>query len=113
MKHYIYILTDSSRKTLQVGITHDLSYTIDFCKALYSLYFDSHKRCSRLVYFEEMLTKNQALKRFEEISGFTRTQQERIIRSSNADWRDLSLLSGFEFLAAATGFDRQKQVFAS
>jgi|SRR5690606_11710491 len=113
MKHYIYILTDTNRKTLQVGITHDLSYTMSYCKEMYSLYFDSHKRCSRLVFFEEMPTRQQALQRFEEISKFTRTQQERIIRSGNADWRDLTLQSGFEFLSGTGGFDYQKQVFAS
>ena len=113
MKQYIYILTDSNRKALKVGLTHDLNYTMYYCKEMYSLYFDSHKKCSRLVYFEEVLTKEQALKRFQEISEFTRPQQERIIRSVNTDWRDLSLQSGYEFAAAGERFEYQKQVFAS
>jgi len=111
MKQFIYILTDSNRKNLHVGLTHDLSYTMKYCKEFQSLFFDSHKRVSRLVYFEEIVTVEKALKRLQEISKFTRSQKERMIRLINTNWNDLSISSDINLESLNNNY--QKQAYAS
>jgi|SRR5690606_18630076 len=113
MKQFVYILTDSNRKNLHVGLTHDLKYTMNYYKDMYSLFFDSHKKASRLVYFEEVFSMDIALERFKVISEFTRSQKERIIRMQNLDWKDLSLQSNFEFGELNESGNYQKQAYAS
>ena len=113
MKQFVYILTDSNRNNLHVGLTHDLKYTMNYYKDMYSLFFDSHKKASRLVYFEEVFSTNNALERFKIISEYTRSQKERIIRLNNANWIDLSLQSNFEFGELNALSNYHKQAFAS
>jgi len=113
MKQFIYILTDSNRKNLHVGLTDDLAYTMNYYKEMYSLFFDSHKKTSRLVYFEEVQAPNEALARFKEISGFTRIQKEKIIRSANTNWNDLSLRSDFNLGVLNGKIDYKRQLYAS
>src|SRR5690606_36201194 len=91
MKQFIYILTDSNRKSLHVGLTHDLVYTMNYYKERHSLFFDSNKKISRLVYFEEQRSLESALERFKEISIFTRVQKEKLTRLVNNNWNDLSI----------------------
>jgi len=91
MKQFIYILTDSNRKSLHVGLTHDLAYTMNYYKEMHSLFFDGNKKVSRLVYFEELISLELALKRFKEVSIFTRVQKEKLIRLINNNWNDLSI----------------------
>jgi|SRR5690606_21505049 len=113
MKQFVYILTDSNRKNLHVGLTHDLKYTMNYYKDMYSLFFDSHKKASRLVYFEEAYSLESALERFKVISEYTRSQKERIIRLDNANWVDLSLRPNFEFGEMNRIGEQRKQAFAS
>ena len=98
MKKFVYILTDRNRNTLHVGMSADLFKTLDFYKQMPSLFFDSGKQLSRLVYFEEFKTEAQALGRFKLISRFTRMQKERLVRSCNPDWVDLTIGLDFEHI---------------
>jgi putative endonuclease len=91
MKQFVYILTDSNRKSLHVGLTHDLAYTMNYYKEMHSLFFDGNKKASRLVYFEELISLELALERFKDISLFTRLQKEKLIRLINNNWKDLSI----------------------
>jgi putative endonuclease len=56
-----------------------------------TLFFDSSKQLSRLVYFEEINTEEQAMERFKQVSTFTRPQKEKMIRPVNPDWVDLTI----------------------
>jgi len=91
MKHFVYILTDCNRKCLHVGLTDDLLATIAFYKEHSRLFFDTASQISRLVYFEEFKSEEMSMKRFNILRLFTRSQKERLIRSVNKDWIDLSL----------------------
>jgi len=91
MKQFVYILTDCNRKCLHVGLTDDLVKTTTFYKQHKQLFFDAATKVSRLVYFEEFTSGETALIRFNTLSTFTRSQKERLIRSLNKDWLDLSL----------------------
>lgn len=96
MKKFVYIVTDRNRTSLHVGMSADLIKTLDFYKQMPNLFFDSGQQLTRLVYFEEFRTEAQALNRFKLVSRFTRMQKERIVRSCNPDWVDLTIGLDFE-----------------
>jgi putative endonuclease len=98
MKKFVYIVTDRNRTSLHVGMSADLFKTLDFYKKMPSLFFDSAQQLTRLVYFEEFKTEAQALNRFKLISRFTRMQKERLVRSCNPDWIDLTIGLDFEHI---------------
>lgn len=96
MKKIVYIVTDRNRTSLHVGMSADLMKTLDFYKKMPNLFFDSAQQLTRLVYFEEFRTEAQALSRFKTVSRFTRAQKERLVRSCNPDWIDLTIGLDFE-----------------
>jgi len=98
MKKFVYIVTDRNRTSLHVGVSADLIKTLDFYKQMPSLFFDNAQQLTRLVYFEEFKTEAQALHRFKLISRFTRMQKERLVRSCNPDWIDLTIGLDFEHI---------------
>ncbi|QNL48917.1 GIY-YIG nuclease family protein [Olivibacter sp. SDN3] len=101
MKLFVYILTDCNRKCLHVGLTDDLLKTVSFYKTHKQLFFDAASQVSRLVYFEEFRSEELGIERFNNLSIFTRSQKERLIRSYNKDWIDLSLkLAGEQQIVA-------------
>jgi putative endonuclease len=61
-----------------------------------TLFFDSAQQLNRLVYFEEINTEEQAMERFKFVSTFTRPQKEKMIRSVNPNWVDLTIGLNFE-----------------
>lgn len=91
MKQFIYIITDRNRNNLHVGLCSDLLKTLDFYKSMPTLFFDSAQQLSRLVYFEEINNEEMAMERFKYVSTFTRPQKEKMIRSVNKEWIDLTL----------------------
>ncbi|GGB01248.1 MULTISPECIES: nuclease [Mucilaginibacter] len=91
MKRFVYIITDRNRKNLHVGLCSDLMKTIQFYSEMPTLFFDNAQQLNRLVYFEEINTEEQAMERFKVVSTFTRPQKEKMIRSVNADWIDLTI----------------------
>jgi putative endonuclease len=90
MKKYVFIVTDRNRSSLHVGMSADLTRTIHFYRQMPNLLFDSSQQLTRLVYFEELSSEEAAMQRLRLISRFTRIQKERLIRSVNPDWLDLS-----------------------
>jgi len=96
MKKFVYIVTDRNRTSMHVGMSSDLIKTLDFYKQMPNLFFDHGKQLTRLVYFEEFKTEIQALSRFKLVSRFTRMQKERLVRSCNPDWIDLTIGLDFE-----------------
>lgn len=96
MKKYVYIVTDRNRSTMHVGMSSDLMKTMKFYREMPNLFFDAAQQLTRLIYFEELNTEQAALQRFKLISRFTRLQKEKITRSVNPDWIDLSIGLDFE-----------------
>src|ERR1700744_2849320 len=91
MKRYIYIITDRNRNNLHVGLCSDLLKTLHFYRQMPTLFFDNAQQLNRLVYFEEISNEDQAMERFKFVSTFTRPQKEKMIRSVNPDWVDLTI----------------------
>ena len=110
MRNFVYILTDSNRRCLHVGLTDDLLGTVAFYKEHKKLFFDASHMVSRLVYFEEFVAEETAINRFNTLATYTRSQKERLIRTSNKDWHDLSLPLGqaYRFIDPMPGFSTAK-----
>jgi len=96
MKKYVYLVTDRNRSCLHVGMSSDLMKTMAFYRQMPNLFFDSGQQLTRLVYFEELNSEMTAMQRFNLISRFTRIQKDRIVRSVNPDWLDLTIGLDFE-----------------
>ncbi len=96
MKRFIYIITDRNRNNLHVGLCSDILKTLQFYSQMPTLFFDNAQQLNRLVYFEEINTEEQAMDRFKFVSTFTRPQKEKMIRSVNPDWVDLTIGLNFE-----------------
>src|SRR6476661_5258860 len=96
MKKYVYILTDRNRNTMHVGMSADIMKTMSFYREMPNLFFDTTQQLNRLVYFEELNTEDAVMQRFKLLSQFTRAQKERIVRSVNPDWIDLTIGLDFE-----------------
>ena len=96
MKKYVYLVTDSNRSCLHVGMSTDLMNTMVFYRQMPNLFFDSGQQLTRLVYFEELSSESTAVQRFNLISRFTRIQKDRMVRSVNPDWIDLTIGLDFE-----------------
>ncbi|MGY0034491.1 GIY-YIG nuclease family protein [Pedobacter sp. NJ-S-72] len=113
MRKFVYIVTDRNRTSLHVGMSADLIKTLDFYKQMPSLFFDSGQQLTRLVYFEEFKTETQALSRFKLISRFTRMQKERLVRSCNPDWVDLTIGLDFEHITMSRPLSTQVKMSLS
>ncbi|HUH32985.1 MAG TPA: GIY-YIG nuclease family protein [Daejeonella sp.] len=96
MKKYVYLVTDRNRSCLHVGMSSDLMKTMAFYRQMPNLFFDSGQQLTRLVYFEELNSEMTAMQRFNLISRFTRIQKDRLVRSVNPDWLDLTIGLDFE-----------------
>ena len=96
MKKFVFIVTDRNRNSLHVGMSTDLIKTMKFYRQMPNLSFDNSSQLTRLVYFEELNSEINALERFNVINKFARIQKERLIRTVNPDWVDLTLGLDFE-----------------
>ena len=91
MNKYIYILTDSNRDYLHVGMTGDLQQALTTYDKFSGMFVDGRpSHTSRLVYYEICSGADEALRRFNEVSRYTRMQKERLIRRYNPNWLNLT-----------------------
>lgn len=95
-KKFVYLVTDRNRSSIHVGMSTDLMKTMSFYRQMPNLFFDAGQQLTRLVYFEELSSESSALERFNLISKFTRIQKDRMVRSVNPDWIDLTIGLDFE-----------------
>ena len=95
-RKFVYLVTDRNRSCIHVGMSSDLMKTMSFYRQMPNLFFDSGQQLTRLVYFEELNSETLAMERFKLISKFTRIQKDRMIRSVNPDWIDLTIGLDFE-----------------
>ena len=87
--YYTYIMGSRSG-VLYVGITSDLMTRTLQHKIRATPGFTSHYRVTRLLYFEEFGSPNEAIAREKELKGWRRRKKLDLIRSTNPRWNDLS-----------------------
>jgi len=69
--YYVYILTNQNHTVLYVGFTN-----------FYNV--------SKLLYFEKLLTSEEAIQREKQLKKWNRNWKEALINKINPDWKDLA-----------------------
>ena len=89
-QYHVYILTNSWRNVLYIGVTGSLQKRIWQHKNKAVPGFTSRYNCDLLVYFEEYDEIDQAIAREKQLKGWTRAKKNALIESKNPKWQDLA-----------------------
>jgi putative endonuclease len=86
----VYILTNPSRTVLYTGVTADLPARIHrHRQKVESTSFTAQYNATRLVYYEPFGNIVDAIEREKQIKAGSRRKKLELIRTLNAEWRDL------------------------
>ncbi len=88
--YYVYLLTNWNNKVMYVGITNDLVRRIYEHKEKFVKGFTEKYNVTKLVYYEQTPDISEALNREKEIKKWRREKKNRLVISTNPQWRDLS-----------------------
>ena len=88
---WVYILANKNHTTFYVGMTNDLPTRLwEHRTKQNPAAFTARYNLSKLIYYEEFYTIDDALDRETVIKGKSRKWKEELISSMNKDWKDLS-----------------------
>jgi putative endonuclease len=79
--YYVYLLTNWNNKVIYVGVTSDLKRRL-------------FEHRNKLVYYETTTDVGSAIAREKEIKNWRREKKNRLIDTTNPDWKDLSAVCG-------------------
>ena len=88
--YYVYILTNKSNKVMYVGVTNDLQRRLYEHKMELVEGFTKRYHVHKLVYYEEYIDVNDAIRREKQIKGFSRSKKNELVATMNPLWRDFS-----------------------
>ena len=87
----VYIITNRGNSVLYTGITSNLEHRIYEHKIKARPHsFAAHYNLSKLVYFEEKSSIQDAIVREKQIKAGSRKKKIELIKSINPNWADLS-----------------------
>ena len=86
----VYILTDKSRATLYIGITHDLPTRLWQHRNPERPSFTQRYHCILLMHAEHYGDVSDAIAREKQLKGGTRAKKRALIERENPRWDDLS-----------------------
>jgi len=90
MKGFVYIMTKENNSVVYTGVTSDLKDRINKHKNKnYSGSFTAKYNLFKLVYYEQLDTIGEAIKREKQIKGGSRKKKTDLINSVNPEWKDL------------------------
>ena len=87
--YYVYIMTNKSR-TLNTGVTNDLSRRVYEHKHKLVFGFTARYNLTRLAYYETTSNVNAAIAREKQIKGWLRRKKIALVETENPEWKDLS-----------------------
>jgi putative endonuclease len=96
---YTYIM-GSPTGTLYIGVTSDIYDRVHQHKTGAFEGFSKQYNCTRLLYYESHESINQSIAREKQLKGWRREKKVNLIRSQNADFKDLAAKWGWSFLCA-------------
>ncbi|WP_236668672.1 GIY-YIG nuclease family protein [Hymenobacter rubidus] len=90
---YVYILTNTSRTVLYIGVTNDLT------RRLYehstgrgdANKFTGRYQADLLVYFEQLPDAGQAIAREKVLKGWSRAKKDALVTAFNPEWKTIDL----------------------
>lgn len=87
---YVYILTNSSKTMLYVGVTSDLvKRLLQHQQKVYSKSYTAKYNIHLLVYYETYTLIVDAIRREKEIKGWSRSKKETLIKTKNPNWETI------------------------
>ena len=88
--YFVYIITNQSHGTLYIGVTNNLDRRLTEHRAGTFEDFSKRHELKRLVYFEESLRIEEAIKREKQLKSWHRQWKINLIESMNPQWEYLS-----------------------
>ena len=85
----IYIMTNKNNGVLYTGVTSNLYKRVSEHKNKTVAGFTSRYNVTKLVYYEEIETMQEAIAREKQIKGGSRQKKIDLINSKNPEWKDL------------------------
>ncbi len=85
--YYVYIMTNKHKTVLYIGVTNDLQRRIYEHETGINKGFTSKYNCHYLIYFEHILSIEDAIDREKEIKKWRREKKEKLIAKLNPEWR--------------------------
>lgn len=90
MKHYhVYIMSNRSR-SIYVGSTSALLVRVAKHRSRYYRGHTALYRIDRLVYYEELASAREMVRRERQLKGWTRKRKIALIEATNPAWNDLA-----------------------
>ncbi len=90
MNYYIYMMTNTHRTVLYVGVTNDLSRRVyEHKNHLDKKGFTARYNVDVLVYYEVAGDPYHAIEREKQIKGWNRQRKDKLVESKNPEWKDL------------------------
>lgn len=87
---YVYILANSSRKVLYLGVTNNLQRRLEEHQSGLNKEFTKRYNVHYLMYYETLSKAMQAIKREKQIKKWYRYQKDELITRFNPEWKDLT-----------------------
>ena len=88
-KGSVYILSNTIRSVLYIGVTADLKKRIWRHRQGRGSKFTTKYKCTHLIYFEEHATILEAIEREKQLKNWNRAWKLELIRTVNPHLRDL------------------------
>ena len=86
----VYVLTNTRRTVLYVGVTGDLERRLAEHRAgVHPESFVCRYNATRLVYYELTPSIRSAIAREKQLKRWRRSKKEALVESTNPEWRDL------------------------
>ena len=88
---FIYILTNDGNSVLYTGVTSNLSHRLQQHRTgFFKNSFTSRYNVSKLVYYEQFLTIEDAIQREKQLKAGSRQKKVELIEKRNKEWQDIS-----------------------
>jgi putative endonuclease len=91
-QYFIYILTNSTKTALYVGVTNNLPKRVieHYRNRGSAKSFSGKYNCYNLIYFEKTQYIDLAIKREKQLKGWTRKKKVELINNTNPNWNFLN-----------------------
>ncbi len=90
MNYYVYMMTNTHKTVLYVGVTNNLPRRIyEHKQHLDKSSFTARYNADRLVYYEAVSDPYHAIEREKQIKGWNRKRKNKLIEGINPNWEDL------------------------
>lgn len=88
---FVYILTTKNNRMLYIGVTNNLERRISEHKCKEIDGYTRNYNVTKLVYFQEFQTANEAIVAEKKIKGWLRSKKNSLVTEFNPKWEELTL----------------------